>query len=47
MKALIARQIFGEEGFFIVMNDSDEIILKALSVMSNEEYTNVLEPAEE
>lgn len=43
MKALLARQQFGEEGFYAVFNDSDEMILKALYIFQNEEYESILQ----
>lgn len=42
IKAIIARQLFGNEGFYVVMNDSDDAILKALSVLHSDTYNSLL-----
>ena len=46
MKALLGRQLFGDEGFYVVMNDSDDAILEALSVFNNQTYSNILQSSE-
>ena len=42
MKALIGRELFNEEGYYVVSNDADETILKALKVLNSSTYSEVL-----
>ena len=46
MKALLARQLFGDEGFYVFMNDSDDVILKTLSILQDGQYDAILKPVE-
>lgn len=47
IKALIARQLFDDKGYFIVLNDDDKMIIKALNVLGSDEYNTVLGQKEE
>ena len=39
LKALIARQIFHNEGFFKVINEQNEVLKKAVEALKGNSYT--------
>ena len=47
IKAYIGRNIFGNDGFFPVLNQHDNAIAKALEVLQSEEFMSFLTPVKE
>lgn len=42
LKALLGRQLFGEEGYYTVLNDTDDMVLRALSIFRDNSYSQLL-----
>jgi hypothetical protein len=41
LKATIAQDLFGLDGFYFVFNDSNDMLQKAISILNSKEYNKV------